>query len=179
VPSPAAPPPAAGRGTPFRELYDGHFAFTWRSLRYLGVDPAQLDDAVQEVWVAVHRRLADFEGRSDIKTWLFGIAINVQRNLYRSNQRRAALVPLSNGLSSQMGDPALEREGHEAWDLVLSFVATLDDTRRAVFVGCLLEGMSASEAARVTGLDVITIHHRVRSLRRSFRLWASAHRVEP
>src|SRR5688572_18798381 len=77
----------------FRELYASHFSFTWRSLRYLGVPSQHLDDAVQEVWVAVHRRLADFEGRSDVKTWLFGIALNVQRNLYRAERRRSGHVP--------------------------------------------------------------------------------------
>ena len=48
---------------PFRALYEQHCAFTWRTLRYLGVPEAQLDDALQELWLVVHRRYADFEGR--------------------------------------------------------------------------------------------------------------------
>jgi RNA polymerase sigma-70 factor (ECF subfamily) len=178
VPAPAVAPKASVSTAlpPFRELYEKHFAFTWRSLRYLGVAEAQLDDAVQEVWVAAYRRLADFEGRSDLRTWLFSIAINVQRNLHRSERRHSAHVPLPTALISPAADPALEREGREAWMLVLGFLETLDGTRRAVFVASLLEGMAPAEAAEATGLDVTTIYHRVRSLRRSFRLWAAAAR---
>lgn len=176
---PFPPPQASAPPAVFRDLYERHFAFTWRTLRYLGVGSAQLDDAVQELWVIVHRRLADFEGRSDIKTWLFSIALNVRRNLYRSDRLRAKLVPLPNEVGSSEGDPSLEREGQEAWRVVLSFMATLDETRRAVFVACLLEGLSAAEAAEITGLDVATVYHRVRSLRRSYRAWAAAHRKGP
>jgi RNA polymerase sigma-70 factor, ECF subfamily len=170
---PAPAPPS------FRELYDQHFAFTWRSLRYLGVADAQLDDAVQELWIAAHRRLPEFEWRADVKTWLFGIAVNIQRNLYRAERRHAASVPLPSGLSSPVADPMLEREGQEAWLLVRSFMESLDELRRAIFVASLLEGMSPAETAEATGLDVPTIYHRVRSLRQSYRLWAAAQRGEP
>ena len=165
-------------------LYAQYAAFTWRSLRYLGVAPAQLDDAMQEVWMVVHRRLSDFEGRSDIKTWLFGIALNVQRNLRRSDRRREPLQPLTDDLASRLADPALadpalESEGQEAWRLVREFVATLDETRRTIFAACLLEGLSAPEGAQLTGLDVDTIYNRIRALRRSFQRWAAARREVP
>jgi RNA polymerase sigma-70 factor (ECF subfamily) len=170
----SAPPAPA-----FRELYATHFAFTWRSLRYLGVDGRHLDDAVQEVWVAVHRRLPDFEGRSDIKTWLFGIALNVQRNLQRAERRRSSLVPLSEELHSSAPDPLLEHEGREAWALVMTFLGTLDAERRTVFVASLIEGLAPAETAQVCGLDVPTVYLRVRALRRAFRAWAAARRGEP
>jgi len=163
---------------PFRELYETHFAFTWRSLRYLGVEPAQLDDAVQEVWVVVHRRYAEFEGRSNIRSWLFAIMENVQRNLFRAGRRHAGCVALPLELASPAPGPALECEGHEAWGLVSSFLRTLDDSRRAVFVASLLEGMSPAETADLTGLDIVTVYHRTSALRRSFRKWAQAHQGE-
>src|SRR3954470_17967759 len=65
-------------------LYEEHFEFVWRSLRRLGVSAASLDDATQEVFVVVFRRLADFEGRSSVRTWLFGIAIHVAQHHMRA-----------------------------------------------------------------------------------------------
>jgi RNA polymerase sigma-70 factor (ECF subfamily) len=179
-----APPTAVSGCSPralpsFRELYDQYFAFTWRSLRYLGVSEPQLDDAVQEVWITVHRRLGDFEGRSNLQTWLFGIAVNVQRNLHRTERRRGGIVPLPNVLISPLADPMLEHEAQEAWTLVEGFMATLDDERRALFVASLLEEMTPAETAEATGLEVTTIYHRVRSLRQSFRNWVDAHGGEP
>ena len=179
APAPAAPGCAPAALPAFRQLYDEYFAFTWRSLRYLGVADAQLDDAVQEVWITVHRRLADFEGRSNLRTWLFGIAVNVQRNLHRTERRRPSLMPLPELLISPWADPALEREAREAWASVEGFMASLDSERRALFVASLLEGMTPAEAAEATGLEVATIYHRVRSLRQSFRSWVEAHGGEP
>jgi RNA polymerase sigma-70 factor, ECF subfamily len=164
---------------PFRTLYERHFAFTWRALRYLGVPEAQLDDAAQELWVVVHRRYAEFEGRSEVKTWLFAIAINVERNIRRVEARRRCLVPLPDGLSASAGDPMLASEEKEAWGLVLSFIATLDETRRAVFAACLVEGLSAAETAAITQLPIDTVYNRVRALKRSFASWVEQHRSEP
>jgi RNA polymerase sigma-70 factor (ECF subfamily) len=171
--------PAPATLPSFRELYASHFAFTWRSLRHLGVEAQLLDDAAQEVWVAVHRRLGDFEGRSDIKTWLFGIALNVQRNLRRAERRHSSQVPLSEELRSLSPDPLLEREGRDAWALVMRFLATLDEERRTIFVASLLEGLAPAETAEVCGLDVSSVYARVRGLRRGFRTWAAAQRGEP
>jgi RNA polymerase sigma-70 factor, ECF subfamily len=163
----------------FRTLYERHFAFSWRALRYLGVPEPLVDDAAQELWVVVHRRYADFEGRSDVKTWLFAIAVNVERNIRRVERRRGSHVPLPAGLSSSRGDPLVAREEQEAWALVRGFVDTLDETRRAVFAACLVEGLSAPETAAITGLPLETVYNRVRALKRSFSAWLDRHRSEP
>jgi RNA polymerase sigma-70 factor (ECF subfamily) len=163
----------------FEALYESQFVSTWAMLKYLGVPPSQLDDAAQELWVVVHRRYAEFEGRSGIRTWLFAIAVNVERNFRRAERRRGPIVALPSGLREPYGDPGLDQEAREAWDLVLGFVQTLDETRRTVFVASLLEGLSAAETAEVTGLDQPTVYNRVRALRRSFQLWIEQHRSEP
>src|SRR6185503_5602514 len=61
----------------FEAVYDAHFEFVWRSLRQLGVAEADANDAAQDVFVVVHKRLAEFEGRSKITTWLFAICLRV------------------------------------------------------------------------------------------------------
>jgi RNA polymerase sigma-70 factor (ECF subfamily) len=175
----ALEPIAALESVPFRTLYERHFAFTWRSLRYLGVPEALLDDAAQEVWVVVHRRYGEFEGNSDVKTWLFSIAINVERNIRRVERRRGSQVPLPAELLASAGDPQVAHEVTEAWALVLGFVDTLDETRRAVFAANLVEGFSAAETAALTGMSIETVYNRVRALRRSFVAWVEQHQREP
>ncbi len=49
-------------------LFHEHAAFAWRLLRRLGVADADTDDVCQEVFLTVHRRLPDFEGRSSTRT---------------------------------------------------------------------------------------------------------------
>lgn len=172
-------PGSGGARLAFRTLYREYFAFTWRTLRFLGVSERNLEDCAQDLWVVVHRRYDTFEGRSNIKSWLFGIAVNIERNLRRVEGRRTKLVALPDELIAVSGDPALEREGREAWELVQGFLATLDEARRAVFVAALLEGLSAAETAEATGLARTDVYNRIRALRRSFDVWAQKHRREP
>lgn len=154
----------------FERLYSLYFAFTWRVLGHLGVPSQGLDDAVQEVWLIVHRRLPSFEGRSALKTWLFGIALNVARNQRRADERHARNLALTE-LTESLSDPETIQAGREAWERVQRFLDTLDEQRRAIFVCNLVEHLSAPETAEATGVDVNTVYKRVRSLRHSFKAW--------
>ena len=59
------------------DVYREHFGFVWRSLRHLGVAESDVEDGVQDVFVVVHARLATFEHRSQMTTWIYGICIHV------------------------------------------------------------------------------------------------------
>jgi RNA polymerase sigma-70 factor, ECF subfamily len=176
-PDEAQPPP--DERPSFNALYAQYFEFGWRGLRALGVPSDRLDDAAQEVWLIVFRRLPDFEGRSRHRTWLFGIVINVARNVRRALRREPNLVPLRDDALALSLDPHAQSERNEAWLMVEMFLSTLDEARREIFVCVLLEGMRAAEAAEAVGLDENTVVNRVRALRRSFQSWAEARRMEP
>jgi RNA polymerase sigma-70 factor (ECF subfamily) len=174
-----AEPPRASDAAEFERLYALYFDFTWRVLRHLGLPAALMDDAVQEVWLVVHQRLYQFEGRSSLKTWLFGIAMNVWRNQRRAEARRQR--QLRDPVPERDGpvDPEAEHLGREAWRRVQRFLATLDEERRAIFVCSLLEHLPAQQTAEATGVDVATVYQRVRSLRLAFKGWLDVISAEP
>src|ERR1044071_899212 len=91
VVSSAEPHGAAQRE--FVALFREHCDFVWRVLRTLGVAPDALDDALQEVFLVVHRRLPEFEGRSALNTWIYAIAYRVAQS-QRRRARRARLESL-------------------------------------------------------------------------------------
>jgi RNA polymerase sigma-70 factor, ECF subfamily len=170
---------AAMTGQPaLRELYEQHFGFVWRSLRALGVEPAVLDDAVQEVFLVVHRRGRDFEGRSAVRTWLFGIAYRVAANFRRSARRRPT-DPLSEELTADHPDPEQSAARAEAARFVEEFLSGLDDHLRAAFTACVLEGMSGREAAEALGVNVNTLSSRVRIARERFAAALAKRRNRP
>ena len=74
----------------FERVYAEHFDFVWRCLQGLGVSASLLDDAAQDVFVVVHRRLPGYEGRSSLRTWLYGVVRNVafKQRRRRQQQRR-------------------------------------------------------------------------------------------
>lgn len=166
-----APMPAS-----FERLYAEHFDFTFRSLRYLGVSGAALEDSAQDVWLAVHRGLPDFEGRSSHRTWLFGIVLNTARNLRRS-ERQAPRAEVPDVPSPAPGPDQLHAS-REALVLVGRFLDTLPAERRVLFVSHLIEHMSAAECAELLGIEVAVIYSRVRDLRRSFKRWLDQHEQE-
>jgi len=155
----------------FEELYHDHFDFTFRTLRHLGVPPAALPDAVQDVWLAVHRQLSRFEGRSSHRTWLFSIALNTARNQRRWRRRHENTAPLPEDLSDPRPGPEQRHAGREALHLVQEYLDTLDEERRVLFISQLLEHLSAAESAQLLGIDAASVYHRVRDLRRGFKRW--------
>lgn len=155
----------------FEELYDREFDFIWRSLRRLGVPHDDLPDAVQEVFLVVHRRLASFEGRAKVTTWLFKIALRVARDRRRRAHVRNEVV--SSEAIEVVLDPgedatsALERRD----DLALFDAALdgLDLDQRAVFTLFELEGLSGPAIAELLNIPLGTAYSRLRLGRASFR----------
>ena len=139
--------------------------------------PAALPDAVQEVWLAVYRRLSSFEGRSSHRTWLFSIALNTARNQRRGQRRRAA-DELPEEIADRGPGPERMHEGREALALVQEFLETLDEPRRVLFISQLIEDLSAAECGELLGIEASAVYHRVRDLRRGFRRWLCERRGE-
>lgn len=159
----AMPEPEGGAG--FVALYRTHASFTWACLRRLGVPPAAIDDAMQELWVTAHRRIDTLHGPASAKAWLFGIARRVASHHRRSEQRhRRKLDEL--GRASGGADSMGSRESEL---VVESILAQLDARVREAFVLSELEGWSAPEIARATGANTNTIYWRVRVARQELQ----------
>jgi RNA polymerase sigma-70 factor (ECF subfamily) len=149
------------------ELYDEHFDFVWRSLRRLGVQTSSLDDATQEVFLVAIRRQDAFEGRSALKTWLFGITWNIARNLSRS--RASHEEPLPEAVMDMRGVGQEEAAARsEAVRTLYRVLDRLDPDKRDVFVMVELEEMGAKEVAEITGAPINTVYSRLRAARAEF-----------
>ncbi len=153
----------------FEAAYREHFPFVWRSARRLGVLDAALDDVVQEVFVIVHRRLAQFEGRSSFRTWLFGITLRVARDHRRSTARKSPEGSVDpDTLRATEGGPGESVERAEAVRTLHAILDEMDDDRREVFVMAELEQIPMPEIALALGLNVNTAHARLRTARQAF-----------
>lgn len=168
----AAPLPAP---LDFDAVYRAHFSFVWRNLRRFGVASAHLDDAAQETWVVVHRRLSGFEGRSSVRTWLAGIALRVASDHRRWRRRKDPHEPMSD--DAQFPAPGLSPEASleraQAAQLLDRLLDAIPDERRAVFALSELEQMSAPEVSEVLGIPVNTVYSRLRVARTEFEAAAS------
>ncbi|MDD9965158.1 MAG: sigma-70 family RNA polymerase sigma factor [Myxococcales bacterium] len=163
--SPAAPVATVS----FRDLYDAHFSFVWRCLRGMGVPEAHVDDAVQEVFLVAHRRLADFRGDASHRTWLYGIVRHVAANHRRTLRRKGGHAELDPDTPSAAADPERRLQAQQRAAFVQRFADQLDDRRRDIFVLAVLEQLTIPEVAEILALPVNTAYTRLRSVRAEFR----------
>ena len=163
----------------FDAVYAEHFPFVWRNLRRLGVAEQGLRDAAQDVFLVVHRRLPEFEGRGSTRSWLYSIARRVAADHRRRHRRKDSLDPTE---ADQVADPheagpEVRAQRGEALRLLLDLLAGLDEERRDVLILMDLEGMSASEAAAALGANVNTVYSRLRAARQFLQAGLARHRA--
>jgi RNA polymerase sigma-70 factor (ECF subfamily) len=157
----------------FDEVYATHVGFVWRVLRTFGVPEAQIEDAVQDVFVVVHRRLTEWQGRAAITTWLFAIARRVAGTHRRSAARRTnrPAEALRDELPDDRpggSDPFAELSRAQAAATVLAILEQLDDDKRTVFALVELEQLPVPEVARMLDLKLNTAYSRLRLARQAF-----------
>jgi RNA polymerase sigma-70 factor (ECF subfamily) len=149
----------------FDDVYTAHFAYVWRILRTFGVPEAALEDAAQDVFVVVHRRLPEFEGRAAITTWLFAIA----RRVAGAHRRKV------DGRTEPLADePAGTNDTFAAFSraqaaaTVMAILDTLDEDKRIVFALVELEQLSVPEIAKMLDINLNTAYSRLRLARAAF-----------
>jgi RNA polymerase sigma-70 factor (ECF subfamily) len=157
----------------FDALYGEHFSFVWRSLRRLGVHPSWVEDAAQDTFLVVHRRLTDLRPDASAKAFLFGIALRVARDYRRRAQRKHAQSLDAEREISPASSPYERAAKAEAVRKLEGFLDNLDDDRRAVFVLSELEGMTAPEISQALGANQNTVYSRLRSARERFVAFAA------
>jgi RNA polymerase sigma-70 factor, ECF subfamily len=151
----------ATTATLFRELAP----YVWRVLRRLGVREADIEDVCQEVFVVVHRRLGDFEGRSSKKTWIYGIAVRTASDYRKraSHRREVATETPPDQLSQD--DPHDALAARQARAMLDRLLAELDDDKRAVFVLYEIEELAMNEVAEALGCPLQTAYSRLHAAR--------------
>ena len=158
----------------FDSVYEAQVDFVWRTVRRMGVRVADADDVVQEVFFIVHRRLAEFEGRAQLKTWVFKILVHVVRHYWRTHQRkpgdRAAEDPSEiHTLAADREDsPTAMLERVEALRILDRLLSELDEDKREVFVLAEIEQMTAVQIAEIIEANANTVSSRLRAARQEF-----------
>ena len=163
--------PAAPATRDLAQIFRAHHDAVWRGLWSFGVPRTAIDDATQDVFVVVQRRLADYDGRAPIRRWVLGIARKVALKYRERAARQLARLETLDGDAPAANDApppedALARR--EASAFVARFLDKLPVSQRSVFVLVDIDGMSAPEVADVLGINVNTVYSRLRAARLKF-----------
>ena len=149
--------------------YDAHVDFVWRLLLRLGVPTANVEDAVQEVFLVLHRRRDEFNGDSTVRTWLGGIAVRVASDQRRGQLRsQAHLAQVARLPRISPREPSQALEEREAFTLVQGLLEQLSEEQRTVFVLAEFEELTLREISDITGVNANTVSSRLRLARQRF-----------
>jgi RNA polymerase sigma-70 factor (ECF subfamily) len=163
------PAASTAGGADLPAMFRAHYASIWRLLRRLGVKPAQLDDAAQEVFWVAARRLADIEpGRAG--SFLYGVALRVASGEARRARTAPPLADLDElaRLADAAPSPEERLEQRRARELLDWVLDRLPLDLRAVFVLHELEGLEVREIAALEDIPLGTASSRLRRAREEF-----------
>jgi RNA polymerase sigma-70 factor, ECF subfamily len=151
-----------------RELVLLHSAFVWRTLVRFGVSEADAEDASQEVFWTLTRRIADVVEGAE-KGFLFRTAVGVASTRRRSRRRRPE-APLEliehEQASGPLPDEAMAQRRLRA--LLARVLDELSPPQRAVFVLIEIEELSTPDVAALLELPLGTVASRLRRARQAF-----------
>lgn len=139
--------------------------FVWRVLIHLGVPKSRLEDASQEVFMALLKSLPRFAGHSSLQTFIYGMCRNVALT-ERRRSRELTEIPTEE-LPDTIVQPAQEGElwikrAHERLVVALGL---LDEEQRQVFVLFEIEEIAMEDIARSLGAPLSTCYSRLYAAR--------------
>jgi RNA polymerase sigma-70 factor (ECF subfamily) len=154
----------------FDAVYDTHFAFVWRNVLNRGIPTSAVDDVVQEVFMVVHRKLPEFEGRASIRTWLSVIVRRVVADHVRKRGNQSAGDPLDDEeRPSSAPGPGETLEKKAAAAMLDGLLAEMPEPQREVFLLHEVEELTGREIAEAVGANENTVFTRLRAARRIFK----------
>jgi RNA polymerase sigma-70 factor (ECF subfamily) len=158
------PPTWPQKPSCLRSLFDDHAAFVCRNLRVLGVSEADLDDALQEVFLVVFQRLREYEERGRARAWLYSICIRITRAHHRKLKRRREQVVLGEAdvAPATQLESVLDRESLLVGQRLLQ---QLPRAQREVFWLYEVEDVPMAEIARALDCPLQTAYSRLRKAR--------------
>ncbi|MGH7342570.1 MAG: RNA polymerase sigma factor [Candidatus Rokuibacteriota bacterium] len=163
----------------YEVLMRRHNQRLYRAVRAILRDESEIEDILQEAYLAAYRNLEEFEGRARFSTWLVRIAVNKALDRRRRCSKLVALDPgkedalVGNEAAPPWAiskeDPERQSARRELAHLLEHAIDALPEAFRGVYVLREVDGMSTQETAESLGLESNTVKtrlHRARTLLR-------------
>jgi RNA polymerase sigma-70 factor (ECF subfamily) len=140
-------------------------------------DEAEAEGIVQETFLRFFERLDQFEGRSEVGTWLYRVAYNASIDQLRRHKPLVSMdfiddeenLPLPAVFADWSQWPERQLSDAEVTAELDKAIASLPEKYRAIFILREIEGLSTRETAQVTDLSISAVKVRLHRARLSLR----------
>lgn len=163
----------------FARLVESYSDMIYRLALKMLADPQDAEDVLQETFIKAFRYLPEFDGRSQVSTWLYRIAVNEALMLLR--RRKHAMLSIDEPSEEDEGEvqpvqivdwcclPEEELMSAEARAYLDQAVAQLSPSLRAVFLLRDVEGLSTQQTAEALNLSETAVKTRLSRARMRLR----------
>jgi RNA polymerase sigma-70 factor (ECF subfamily) len=158
----------AGDAEAFDLLFSQHKDQVYRIAIALLKQPQDAEDAIQEVFLRVHRAIDTFDPqRGQFTTWLYQITVNYCRS--RLRRKRFFTMPWQQDQLEERvpADPSVEKQvlNSEFRQVLWEEVNTLGDKHRLVVILHYYMDLSCERIAEILGCRVGTVYSRLHTAR--------------
>ena len=166
----------AGDRAAFEALIRLHYGRIHRWALIGTGDPDDADDVTQKVLILVHRKLRGFRGDASFESWLYRITGNAVGEHFRKQKSRGRAMDRYEATGLRVDTAGATERGSaervaddQAADLVRIFLDELPEKQREAFDLVELQGLKATEAAELLGLEASTVRVHLLRARRAIR----------
>jgi len=154
----------------FSVLFGMHQKYIYNLFYQLTGNPADADDLTQETFIKIYKKLHTFRAESNIRTWIYRIALNVFHSDKRAKPPHASIcigkikIPCSDGNPERI---IIKREMQ--WCIIHVLQQHLPQHYREVLVLRNLQNLSYDEISHILSIPVGTVKVRLHRARKRFR----------
>lgn len=162
----------------FGSLVRRHQKRIYRLAFHLVRSGAEAEDVTQDTFVRAYQALDRFDGRSEVFTWLYRIAVNLSLNMIRSRKNTRDSTssddPRVEGLLRETrlsygSDPATASQQRQLASALCDGIDSLSDTLRTTLILVCIDGVAHEDASKILGCPEGTVAWRVHEARRKLR----------
>lgn len=173
-----------GDESAFRRLVTDHGDRLYRLVFDILRDPADAEDALQEVFMRVHASISSFRGDARLSTWLYQVAVRKALEKLRSRRIREQFFGWIPGMGTQdegrghvdWHHPGICAEDREKARVLFESIDKLPERQRIAFTLIQVQGMSYDEASRIMGLGLKAVDSLVSRAKANLRKRLETHR---
>jgi RNA polymerase sigma-70 factor (ECF subfamily) len=149
--------------------FQHEFHYVCRTLRRLGVQPADIEDAAHEVYLVLSRRWDEYDQTRSLRTWLFPIVFGVASSQRRRHWRECANTDAELEVEDPAPHPERAVQLRQMRALVVSALDRVPIDRRVILVMHDIDQVPMREIALTLEMNMFTAYSRLRKARLEFR----------
>ena len=150
-------------GLTFEEIYTKHSKQVYNLALHYVQNTADAEEITQDVFVAIHRSLHKFDGRSALSTWIYRITINKSLDFIKTQKRRKNFGFLSvlfyddhhearHGIS-HADHPGIIMEQKEAVQRIFDQINRLPPNQKTALILSKIEHKSQTEISEIMNMS--------------------------